>query len=225
MAKKALSAPEIPLCINVLRLLNYRLAPDELILFDWLTVKQISFKYKPFHYSQARVEEETRIRRTRQEEIIMPQTTLFRDFILYFAYHATMQKKSKEEQLKPASAINHEAAARIYQLLSQVYDERRQYYNDGGLTGDVKPERSKSAMQLQHNKPIERKLAKLADYYNDNSIKNAFLAYVDEILTQKKEPENLMYYFLSFDETSDCFGVVNHYLNYFTLHYSYSSNS
>ena len=165
MAKKALSAPEIPLCINVLRLLNYRLAPDELILFDWLTVKQISFKYKPFHYSQARVEEETRIRRTRQEviikqfsalgflktdikvnsvtrgrvryysvdfsvladvdvlvEIIMPQTTLFRDFILYFAYHATMQKKSKEEQLKPASAINHEAAARIYQLLSQVYD-------------------------------------------------------------------------------------------------------
>ena len=53
MAKKALSAPEIPLCINVLRLLNYRLAPDELILFDWLTVKQISFKYKPFHYSHA----------------------------------------------------------------------------------------------------------------------------------------------------------------------------
>ena len=50
---------QIPLCINVLRLLNYRLAPDELILFDWLTVKQISFKYKPFHYSQARVEEET----------------------------------------------------------------------------------------------------------------------------------------------------------------------
>ena len=30
---------------------------------------------------------------------------------------------------------------------------RDRYYNDGGLTGDVKPERSKSAMQLQHNKP------------------------------------------------------------------------
>lgn len=80
-------------------------------------------------------------------------------------------------------------------------------------------------MQLQHNKPIERKLAKLADYYNDNSIKNAFLAYVDEILTQKKEPENLMYYFLSFDETLDCFGVVNHFLNYSILNYSYISGS
>ncbi|MCO7112394.1 hypothetical protein NIB75_07030 [Bacteroides uniformis] len=41
-------------------------------------------------------------------------------------------------------------------------------------------------MQLQHNKPIERKLAKLADYYNDNSIKNAFLAYVDEIPDPKE---------------------------------------
>ncbi len=75
-------------------------------------------------------------------EIIMPQTTLFRDFIplLYLPRHYA-ERRSKEEQLKPASAINHEAAARIYQLLSQVYDERRQYYNDGGLTGDVKPER------------------------------------------------------------------------------------
>ena len=71
-------------------------------------------------------------------------------------------------------------------------------------------------MQLQHNKPIERKLAKLADYYNDNSIKNAFLAYVDEILTLKertRKPDVL----LSFDETSDCFGVVNHYLIISTL--------
>lgn len=263
MVKKNLSAPEIPLCINVLRLLNYRLAPDELVLFDWLTVKQIAFNYKPFHYSQARVEEETRIRRTRQEviikqfsalgflrtdikvnsvtrgrvryysvdfkvladpdvllEIILPQTILFRDFLTYFAYHATMQKKSKEEQLKPATAINYEMADRIYQLLNKAYDKRRQLYNNGELTNEVKPKHTKSAMQLQRNKPIDRKLAKLADCYDDNSIKNAFLAYVDEVLTKEKEPENLMYYFLSFDETSDCFGVVNHYLNAFILHYS-----
>ena len=43
MVKKAFSASEIPLCINVLRLLNYRLASGELILSDWLTVKQIAF--------------------------------------------------------------------------------------------------------------------------------------------------------------------------------------
>lgn len=133
MAKKTVSAPEIPLCTNVLRLLDYHMAPDELILFDWLVVKQIAFKYKPFHYSQARVEEETRIRRTRQEviikqfsalgflktdikvnsvtrgrvryysvdfsvladadvllELIVLGSTLFRNLLSYFNYHATM---------------------------------------------------------------------------------------------------------------------------------------
>ena len=42
---------------------------------------------------------------------------------------------------------------------------------------------------------------------------------------RKKEPENLMYYFLSFDETLDCFGVVNRFLNYSILNYSYISGS
>lgn len=138
MAREALSAPEIPLCINVLRLLDYRLAPD-----------------------------------------------------------------------------------RIYRLLNGVYAQRCQFYNDGGLTGKVKPKRAKSVIQLQHNKPIERKLAKLTDYYDNNSIQNAFLAYMDEILTGKKTPENLMYNFLSFDEALDCFGVVNHYLNKFALYYTH----
>ena len=267
MAKKTVSAPEIPLCTNVLRLLDYRMAPDELILFDWLVVKQIAFKYKPFHYSQARVEEETRIRRTRQEviikqfsglgflktdikvnsvtrgrvryysvdfsvladadvllELIVLGSTLFRNFLSYFDYHAIMQKKSKEEVLKPVAAIDRKAADRIYRLLNEVYDKRRQYYNDGGLTDKVKPKRTKIAIQLLHNKRKERNQAKLTDYYDDNSIKNAFLAYVDEVLTGKKTPENLMYYFLSFDEALDCFGVVNHYLNEFTLYYTHGSN-
>ena len=62
--------PEIPLCINVIRLQSYLLAPDEVILFDWFVVKQVAFKYQDFHYSQARIEEETRIKRTRQNMII-----------------------------------------------------------------------------------------------------------------------------------------------------------
>lgn len=268
MAKKSISAPEIPLCVNVLRLLEYRLAPDELILFDWLVVKQIAFKYKPFHYSQARVEEETRIRRTRQEviikqfselgflktdirvnsvtrgrvryysvdfkvladedilmEIISQQSSLFDGFKAYFVYHSKMQKKSREEVLKPAASLNREVADRIYRLLNTTYANRCLYYNEGGLNNNQKPKRLKSVTQLQRNKPIDRKLAKLAEYYDDDSIENAFLAYVDDILTGKKEPENLMYYFLSFDEVTDCFGVMNHYLNYFALNYTHGSGN
>lgn len=64
------NAPEIPLCTNVLRLQSYLIAPDEVIFFDWFVVKQLSFRFQDFHYSQARIEEETRIKRTRQEQII-----------------------------------------------------------------------------------------------------------------------------------------------------------
>ncbi len=68
--KKNTNAPEIPLCVNILRLQHYLLQPDEVVFFDWLVVKTIAFGYKEFHYSQMRIEAETRIRRTRQDKII-----------------------------------------------------------------------------------------------------------------------------------------------------------
>ena len=261
--KKTLSAPEIPLCINVLRLLFYRLAPDEVVLFDWLVVKQIAFHYKPFHYSQMRVEEETRIHRTRQEviiqlftslgflttqvevnavthgrvryysvnfnaladedvlmEIIQSYTTLFHDFQLYFKYHAEQQKISRDTSLPPAENINYEASNSVYETLNETYEDRRVFYNEGKLTGK-EPERKKSAMQLQRNKPIERKMSKLAERYNNHSIGNAFIAYLDDVFQGKNVPDNLMYYFLSYDETTNAFGVVDHYLNNYTLNYTY----
>ena len=62
---------EAPMCINVVRLQDYLLAPDEVVLFDWLLVKQAYvFNYKPFYYSQRRIEKETRIGRRRFETIL-----------------------------------------------------------------------------------------------------------------------------------------------------------
>ena len=44
-----LSKIEAPMCINVVRLRDYLLAPDEVVLFDWLLVKQAYvFHFKPF---------------------------------------------------------------------------------------------------------------------------------------------------------------------------------
>ena len=67
---KRVNAHEIPLCTNIIRLQSYLLSPDEVVSFDWFVVKQIAFKYKDFHYSQPRIEKETRIKRTRQDVII-----------------------------------------------------------------------------------------------------------------------------------------------------------
>lgn len=62
--------PMCPLCTNVLRMHDYLLAPDEIAIFDSLVIKAISFRYKPFFYSQKRMEKETRVKRTRYEAII-----------------------------------------------------------------------------------------------------------------------------------------------------------
>ena len=67
---KTKESPDCPLCTNVLRLHDYYLSPDELVIFDSLIVKAISFHYKRFFYSQKRMELETRVKRTRYEAII-----------------------------------------------------------------------------------------------------------------------------------------------------------
>lgn len=69
-AQETDDAPICPLCTNVLRVHDYLLTPDELIIFDSLVVKAISFHYKRFFYSQKRIEKETRVKRTRYEAII-----------------------------------------------------------------------------------------------------------------------------------------------------------
>ncbi len=67
---KDMPKPVHPLATNILRLHDYLLAPDEVVLFDALVVKSISFHYKTFYYSQQRIEREMRIKRTRFEKII-----------------------------------------------------------------------------------------------------------------------------------------------------------
>lgn len=260
---KKTNAPEIPLCTNIIRLQSYLLAPDEVILFDWFVVKQVSFKFNEFHYSQARIEEETRIKRTRQNviinkfkemgflfsqvrenketrgrvnyfkvnfdiladkdvlsEIISEKDSIFKSFIQYMKYLSSEQKKFVKT--KKNDSFDKETASRIYNLLNDTYEERRIMYNDGDLTSE-KPERAKSRTQLQRNKPIEKKLIRLSQTYNDNAIKHAFAAYTDSVFKEEKSPENFMGYFLSYDDTTDSFGVFEYYLNYFNLNYGYKN--
>lgn len=256
--------PEIPLCINVIRLQSYLLAPDEVILFDWFVVKQVSFKYQDFHYSQARIEEETRIKRTRQNviinlfkemgfltsqvrenketrgrvnyfkvnfeiltdkdilcEIINAKEPLFKDFLKYLKHLSSEQKKALKPQKN--DIFDTSTANRIYNLLNDTYEERRVMYNKGELT-DKKPERIKSSTQLQRNKAIDRKLIRLTNVYNDNAIRYAFTAYIDSVFKGDITPENLMNYFLSYDDTNESFGIFEYSLNNFNLNYGRKNN-
>lgn len=104
--------------------------------------------------------------------------------------------------------------------MNLTYEERRVMYNNGELT-DRKPKRAKSSTQLQRNKAIERKLARLSQTYSDISIKNAFTAYTDSVFKDEKSPDNFMNYFLSYDSTTESFSVFEYYLNRFNSNYSY----
>lgn len=71
MTEQEIATKHCPLCVNIQRLATYLLADDEVILFDWLTIKQsLIFNYKPFYYSLERIERETRLKRRRIERVI-----------------------------------------------------------------------------------------------------------------------------------------------------------
>lgn len=262
--KNKVNAPEIPLCTNILRLQSYLLSPDEVMLFDWLIVKQISFKYKDFHYSQSRIEEETRIKRTRQEAIIKQfcalgflkpevkmnkvtrgkvryfrvdfktlsdkkilcqvideEKTLFKDYLRFIAYHATIQSQGIEKKKDETSPT--QDTDRIYQLLNETYEERRTRYNEGRTTDEI-PEMAIPPMQLPRNKAINKKLLHLSNVYNDDTIHGAFTAYADAIFESLESPKKPLDYFLSYNDTKDSFGVVEFYINAFTMNYSTPNN-
>ena len=62
---------DVPFCLNFSRFADYLLAPDEVVLFEWLLFKQYYFGVRSyFHYSKPRIEADTRIGRRRQEAII-----------------------------------------------------------------------------------------------------------------------------------------------------------
>lgn len=63
----------IPLAINILKLQRYNFkffSTEEVIIFEYLTVKAASFKFKMFYHSSATIEQETGVKRSRLETIL-----------------------------------------------------------------------------------------------------------------------------------------------------------
>lgn len=259
MSKKV-NAPEMPLCTNILRLQSYLLSPDEVVLFDWFIVKQISFRYKDFHYSQSRIEEETRIKRSRQDaimkqfcslgflkpevrvnkvtrgkvkyfnvdfnvlsnanilsQVIDQNQPLFKDYLFFLEYHANRQYQDDETEKE--NATDKRAVDRIYKLFNTVYEERRVMYNTGKLT-EEKPTRIKSPTELPRNKAINKKISHLSKLYNNNTIKGAFTAYIDSVFKEHEFPYKPLDHFLSYNDSKEGFGVVEYYINRFTIAYT-----
>lgn len=66
------SAP-MPLATNIMRFQNYNFkffATDEVIMFEYLTVKAVSFKHRVFYHSSSTINDETGIKRNRENSIL-----------------------------------------------------------------------------------------------------------------------------------------------------------
>lgn len=220
--------PFLPTAVNILRLRDYILPPDGVVLFDWFVVKQACFRSGSFHYSQARIQAETRIARHRQDSLITqfcewdflvvfvnfnPATggrvrffsldyaaladpgvlthvvrkdsDLFVHYLNYFTHMSARLNTPKAST--PTPAEEQAQAERVYHLLNRTFNERRKFYNLGGLTQGVRPVQPLPPTELPRNRAFVPRLARLGRQYSDDAICNSFGSYTDSlILGQKK---------------------------------------
>lgn len=111
-----------PLCVNIKRLAAYLLADDEVILFDWLTIKQsLIFGYKPFYYSLERIERETRLKRRRIERVIK------RFCAMGILQVATCQKSDSPGRVRYFLMDFEEVNKRLPEIIDQGSDDAKDF--------------------------------------------------------------------------------------------------
>ncbi len=113
-----------PLCVNIKRLATYLLADDEVILFDWLTIKQsLIFGYKPFYYSLERIERETRLKRRRIERVIK------RFCAMGILQIATCQKSDSPGRVRYFLMNFEEVNNRLPEIIDQDSEDAKDFSN------------------------------------------------------------------------------------------------
>lgn len=256
---------------NISRSDAYLLAPDEGLLFDWLTFRQRGFCYKKFYYSRQRIEREIRVTRrplerivkrfsamgilstetkpagpnggrttfyrfdfsavvSRLSEIIDEKHTAFKDFKTYYSALARQQvkadknalKKTAPKEMELSELCDNQNADELYEALCSQWQERITMYNNGQLTPD-KPQRAKTYTQFPRTSAINASMARAMRVYESQTIKMAFIAFADEVLkggTRYAKVNNLLPYFLVWNEQEGAFPVLNEYLEKFNQRYS-----
>jgi len=117
---KMIDEPDMPLAINFIRLKSYLLSPDEAVLFDMMIIKASSFEYKPFYYSQRRIEDEIRIKRRRQDKII----SYFEDLGII---HSEVKENATGGKVRYFS-VNFNALSNE-KILSEIIDRNSDLFN------------------------------------------------------------------------------------------------
>lgn len=240
-----------PLSLNFNRFSSYLLELDEIVFFEWLVFKQISFGIgNPFYHSKQKIEEETKLARRRQEACVKLFERLgFLETELrynkcaganvkfYSVDFKALQNRAILSKIVDMNSPNFKAFLEFFKdikkgcrnemkdimsVLNELYNDRVEMYNEGKLT-DEKPDRMKNKTELPTNNAIIAALNKMLMRYSPTTLKQSFMAYSDSILKKEQNPKHIMANFISYDSSNDSYPVMEYYLTEFISCYSYSA--
>lgn len=235
-----------PLAINILKLQEYDFTKtklDEIVFFEWLVIKRISFGTDTFFYQQRRVTEEIGIKRTRLETLrklfinlglVVEYGNVFNTatytvslvFIANFIKYGVKKEFQETRSLnidklhfntkKPLSIKDRKKIKNLLDELNKVYNSRREIYNDNNT------EQEYTYTGLPINEKSYKQLNELSKFYSDEIIRNSFVSYCDEVITYKDRvvKANMTNHFSSYDFISERFEVFERHLHNYNIHYS-----
>lgn len=124
----------------------------------------------------------------------------------------SQRKREASIEAKRISELNE-----VQRVMDIVWSERIEMYNDGMLT-EERPKRKRVVTKLHKSKPSKELIRKLLTSYEIDDIKNAFIAYVDDLLKGNVTTSHIVPYFLKYEKGD--FPVFGKYLDLFATKYS-----
>ena len=235
-----------PLAINILKLQEYNFNKtklDEVVFFEWLVIKRISFGTDTFFYQQRRITEELGIKRTRLETLrklfiniglVVEYGNVFNtatytvslQFVETFIKYSVKEEYQKNKILnidklhfntkKPIIEKDRKKIKLLIDDLNEIFNNRREIYNNKNEDQEY------TYTGLPVNEKSYKQLNELHKVYENKIIKNSFTSYCDEVIVYKDRvvKANMTNHFSSYDFMTERFEVFERHLNNYNLHYA-----
>lgn len=235
-----------PFAVNSLLLQEYdfnKTKNDEVLFFEWLVIKRISFRRETFFYQQRRVFDEVGIKRARLETIKSKfidyglvienegfsntcHYTVSLEFISNFI-NIGVKKQFQKQKLaciatmdfnkeKPLSQTVRKKTELLISRLNSVFNERRELYSDKNT------EIQYTYSSLAINEKSYKQLSRLKSIYDNETIENGFTAYCDDVIQFKDRvsSSHMVNHFSSYDLSAQKFPLFERYLHFYNQNYS-----
>lgn len=240
MKKSNQISVKYPLSINFNTFSQYNLssiALDEIVFFEWLIVKKLSFGSDEFFYQNERITKELSIKRHRLEKIknkfmsfgldielkgtnnisnYFISETFIKNFVethLLEPYKNDTLKQLLNLDFKNEINVSKAEKKRIEEFikdLEETYNRRRKKY-----INHTEGRKCLVNTGLSYNRKTFQQFSSLLKRYSKDTISNSFTCYVDDLITHDDNSYHILNNFSTYDRAKDSFPVFENKLNKF----------